>query len=112
MKKRKILSLCLAILLLVMTGCGNNKEGADIPSGSTGSAEGTKSPAESDPNVIENAKGRFLESDVEMPETVDVIRVMEKLEDGRIACFDGYSGMYISEDNGESFSMKKNGCYG
>lgn len=110
MKKRKILSLCLAVLLLVMTGCGNNKEGADIPSGSTGSAgsaEGTKSPAESDPNVIENAKGRFLESDVEMPETVDLIRVMEKLEDGRIACFDGYSGMYISEDNGESFSMKK-----
>lgn len=109
MKKRKILSLCLAVLLLVMTGCGNKGEGgaAGIPSGNTDGAQADKAPAQSNPNVVENAKGRFLESDVTMPETVDLIRVMEKLEDGKIACFDGYSGMYISEDNGESFSMKK-----
>lgn len=110
MKKRKIISMCLAILLLVMTGCGNKGEGADIPSGAPGSVgdtEGTKSSAESDPNVIENAKGRFLESDVKMPEMTNLIRAMERLEDGRIACFDGSSGMYISEDNGESFSMKE-----
>lgn len=110
MKKRKILSLCLAILLLVMTGCGNKNSGeggnTEIPSQNTGGGQSEESPVESNPNVVENAKGRFLESDVTMPELVNVVRAMEKLEDGRIAFFDGYSGMYVSEDNGESFSMK------
>lgn len=112
MKKRKILSLCLAVLLLVMTGCGNNggEGNGGVPAGSTGSAgneKGTESPAENNPNVVENAKGRFLESDVEMPETVKIVCAMEKLEDGRIALFDGQSGLYVSEDSGESFSMKE-----
>ena len=108
MKKRKMISLCLAFLLLVMTGCGNNGEGAntDIPSGNTEAPQAEESPAESNPNIVENVKGRFLESDVEMPELVNVVRAMEKLEDGRIAFFDSYSGLYISEDNGETFSMK------
>ena len=109
MKKRKILSLCLAVLLLVMTGCGNKEEGgtSGILSGNTDGVQAEGRPAESNPNVVENAKGRFLESDVTMPETVDGVKAMERLEDGRIACFDGFSGMYISEDNGESFSMKQ-----
>lgn len=122
MKKRKILSLCLAVLLLAMTGCGNRGEGAnlDIPFGNTEAPQAEESPAESNPNIVENVKGRFLESDVEMPEMVDLVRAMEKLEDGRIAFFDSYSGLYISEDNGETFSMKdvavmdeilKNGYY-
>lgn len=108
MKKRKILSLCLAILLLVMTGCGNKGEGVntDIPSGNTDGGQAEESPAGKNPNIVENAKGRFLESDVTMPEMTVMIRAMERLEDGRIACFDSTSGLYISEDNGESFSMK------
>lgn len=108
MKKRKIISLCLAILLLIMTGCGNNGEGTatDIPSVNTDGTQAQESPAEKNPNIVENTKGRFLESDVEMPEMVNMIRAMEKLEDGRIACFDSNSGLYISEDNGETFSMK------
>lgn len=108
MKKGKLISLCLAFLLLVMTGCGNRGEGAntDIPSGNTDVLQAQESPAESNPNIVENVKGRFLESDVEMPEMVGIVRTMEKLEDGRIAFFDGYSGLYISEDNGESFSIK------
>lgn len=109
MKKRKIISLCLAVLLLVMTGCGNKGEGesAGIPSVNPDGAQAEESHEESNPNVVENAKGRFLESDVEMPEMVNMVRAMEKLEDGKIACFDRDSGLYISEDNGESFSMKQ-----
>lgn len=108
MKKHKILSLCLAVLLLVMTGCGNKSEG-ETGSGSLGNVDRVtkeESLEEKNPNIVENAKGRFLESDVEMPETVNLIRAMERLEDGRIACFDGTSGLYISEDNGESFSFQ------
>lgn len=110
MKKHKILSLCLAILLLIMTGCGTNGEGTNIPSGNTGgqgNEEESKSIKESDPNVVENAKGRFLESDMQAPETLDLVTAMERLEDGRIACFDSMTGLYISEDNAESFSLKK-----
>lgn len=110
MKKRKILSLCLGLLLLVMTGCGNtnNKEGENtgIPLENTGGTQTEESAVESNPNVVENVKGRFLESDVEVPELVNMVRAMERLEDGRIAFFDSNSGMYVSEDGGGSFSMK------
>lgn len=108
MKKRKIISLCLAVLLLVMTGCGNKGEGdsTGIPSVNPDGVQVEGSFGESNPNVVENVKGRFLESDVSMPETAVMVRAMERLEDGRIACFDGDSGLYISEDNGKSFSMK------
>lgn len=98
MKKWKILFLCIISILFLMTGCGN---GEGISSdGEGGNGNGT------DPAVLENAKGRFVESDLELPETVTDIIAMEKLSDGRIAVFDSIQGLYTSVNNGGHFSIQ------
>lgn len=102
MKKFKILLWMMIGILSLMTGC---KSSGDIPVESTESGNEKTEKEESD-DLAENAKGRYLESDVELPEEISQILAVEKLADGRIALFDGVYGMYISEDNGQTFTMQ------
>lgn len=90
-KKRpnqRLMALCLTVILLVMTGCGN------------GENDGGKN----NETIEENAKGRFVESNLSLPENLTDIIAMEKLADGRIAVFDSIWGLYTSENNGERFT--------
>lgn len=96
---KKLMSLCIAVILVFLTGCGAgdgisaNTEGGQTKSGGASAADG-------------NAKGRFVESDLELPETVTDVIAMEKLSDGRIAVFDSIQGLYTSVNNGGQFSVQ------
>lgn len=105
----RILSLMLAVLILVMTGCGNIGKSNGRLSG----VSGEKTEKEENQDVVEisgideNAKGRFVETNVELPEEVTAVCDMEKLSDGRLAFFDRVYGLYISDDGGKSLSHQK-----
>lgn len=71
MKKKKIISLLLvfALLLAIVTGCGGNDK--DTANNSTDNAES-------------GARGRFIESEISLPEGIDSICTIKKLSDGSL----------------------------
>lgn len=102
LKKLKVIFLMMISVIFLMTGCGSTENLSAV----SGDKSGEQKENEESPDITENAKGRYLESDVELPEEISQIRAVEKLADGRIALFDGVYGMYISEDNGETFTLQ------
>lgn len=107
-KSVRLLSLLLVCLMVLMTGCGNADGFASGSSGGNGQGSiKEESGKEEGAAASDNGKGRYLEEDVEMPEQFNTIRAMEKLDDGRIALFDGECGLYLSEDQGQTFTYQK-----
>lgn len=103
-KKVRILSLLLAALMVVMAGCGKeNTASGELPVETEQGSEAEESGGDG----TEDARGRYLEGDVALPEEIGRVLAMEKLDDGRIALFDGDCGLYLSEDQGQSFTYQK-----
>ncbi len=99
-RRRRILAACMASVLLTgsLAGCGI---------GENSSGEGTEMKDEND--AASGVKGRFLESEVTLPEEVNQILAMGKLADGSIEVLAENSGMgmgylFRSEDMGENWT--------
>ena len=110
-KKRKLLGGILAALLFAgaLAGCG----GGDGESGPAGGTESTGGPGSGDAQsgADGNAKGRFLESEVALPEEVESIYCMGKLSDGKIEVVAKADGakclVFLSGDGGESWTTQE-----
>lgn len=95
------IALLLAAMLFSLVGCGGSEEPA-INEGSGN--ENKKSDAKEE--TSSNAKGRYLESEVSLPEGLSMFLAMETLEDGSIIVLDAEKGAFISKDGGVSFQQK------
>ncbi|MBD5544849.1 MAG: extracellular solute-binding protein [Lachnospiraceae bacterium] len=103
MKKIKNLAkrgtaLLLAVMVLLLAGCGSKD------SGTNESSENENK--ESKEQTESNAKGRYMESDLTLPEGVLSILDMKKLEDGSIGLLDSEKGTFVSKDGGETWELK------
>lgn len=106
MKKRYI-ALMLAGLMAFTTGCAGNAGGQNDKNDAVGESGSSQEDGTGADYIQANAKGRFLESDIALPEMVSDIKDMELLEDGSVALFDGFSGYYVSKDEGGNFEHKE-----
>lgn len=91
-------ALLLAVMLLALAGCGNQ----DSTSEGGADSENKESKKENE----SNAKGRYMESDLTLPEGVVIFLDMVKLEDGSICILDGEKGALVSKDGGETWEQK------
>lgn len=91
-------ALLLAVILLALAGCGNQDSASD--GGADSENKESKKENES------NAKGRYMESDLTLPEGVFTFLDMVKLEDGSICILDGEKGALVSKDGGETWEQK------
>lgn len=96
----------LAGVMLFLTGCaGKPEQGADPASGGNQTAAG-----EEQGDGGERTMGRYLEEEILLPEDVTGIGYprlfLQKLDTGELALVEAETGMYLSSDYGESWSMK------
>ncbi len=100
--KIRKLSLLLAGLMVIGTGCGNNAD--DMPEGGT---ESPSSGQERDDGQ-NTAKGRYMETLKNTPEGLNTIEDMVRLSDGSVALINPDTGsLLISKDNGDAWEEKE-----
>lgn len=103
MKKRKKLSallLCVCIMAAALTGCSDKDGGTRNDETTQGVSENESGVTEDEPGgeASENAKGRFIESELELPEKIASVLGVRKCDDGSIVLV-GYDenrvGLYM-----------------
>lgn len=93
MKKRnKAAGLVLAVVLAItsLAGCSDTKGGAETEGGSNGGASGNAGNETAGNETAGGGKGRFLETEVSLPEQIDHLTTVRKLSDGSISAV-GYN---------------------
>lgn len=107
-KGKKYFALLLAGMMFLMGGCGSGEGDGkgSIRNGNGSKSETDGEEAQKADYIQENESGRYLESDVPLPEMVSRILDIQKLSDGSLALLDGESGYYVSVDGGENFEPK------
>ena len=99
-KRKRIAGLLLAVAVAVVNlgGCGANGE-KETDAGSAGTES----------EVSSGGMGRYLETELSLPEGVETIYALAKLADGQAAMFayGGGWGLYRSEDGGESWEKQE-----
>ena len=115
---KKILAFLLSAALAVTAfGCGTAKQGqpkndSTQPAAAGQDLENPKTAAgdaekETEADSV-TSMGRYMESGFALPENAGTLaRSMALLEDGGLACFDQESGLYISGDEGASWTGGK-----
>ncbi len=92
---------CVAVLGSLMACSGKKEAGSENLSG----AESGVSASSDGTQVM--AMGRYVEKGFSLPEEANsYARSMSVLSDGRIAYFDGMNGLYLSEDEGQSWKSE------
>lgn len=97
---KKLLCGLLAGVLAagMLAGCGGDKNAAEGENFAVADGGGA------------GAKGRFLESDLKLPEGVDSIYAARLLSDGGIGAFGSMGQLLHSTDMGETWEMKETGA--
>lgn len=105
-RKKNILALGLAAALL-FTGCGPSEgAGAGGLAGESGTVENTGGQGSSGGSAENDQKimGRYMESDIALPEEIDYGRDMRLTDDGvELVAWDG--SLYRSQDQGQNWQM-------
>lgn len=112
MKRRfwKLTAFLLAGTMLFLSGCGKKE---NSPSGQdTGNASGGEKPAvQEEENGGEQAMGRYLEKEITLPEEMSESSYpklyLQKMGNGDLILAEQTAGMYISSDNGETWTSKE-----
>jgi ABC-type glycerol-3-phosphate transport system substrate-binding protein len=103
----------MASIVLLAAGCSDKdkmssekgtKEQETVLDSQTGMENTNSDNAKSDA-VTSNAKGRYLEEDLVLPEYVSDVYDFKLLADGSIGILD-QTGLYCSTDNGQTFTLK------
>ena len=110
--RKKLLALLLMVsaVLALLTGCRGGNEENQSPKDASGTMDGTGSVQQqeaSGESEESHAKGRYLEHDLELPEEVSRIYDMQMQEDGGIGLLDMTRGLYVSEDSGQTWTLKE-----
>lgn len=107
------LTACLLIgAMLLLQGCAGREDGtAGQPGGAAGS-EGRPAASAGDGNNTEKSMGRYLEEEMTLPEDVAYgssypTLCLQKLATGELALLEQTAGLYVSADNGESWTRKE-----
>lgn len=100
----------LIAVMLLLQGCTDSSVSA--PQGEDGTAgQEPGSTAASDDSHTEQTMGRYLEEEITLPEEVSLSSTpkifLQKLENGDLLLAEQTAGIYISSDNGESWSPKE-----
>lgn len=105
-KAKKLLALGLTAALL-FTGCGPSAgtEGSG-PAGQSGAAGNTESQSSGSAENDQNAMGRYMESDIELPETEDIGYALDmRLGSDGVEFIAGDGTLYRSQDQGKSWQQ-------
>lgn len=104
-KRLPALLLCIlyvSTILISMTGCGKEASTASTKPAEGSAEEGSRA-QETESSVA--AMGRYMETAFALPEGADSEgRTMTMLSDDRLAYFDVKAGMFLSEDEGRSWT--------
>jgi len=106
---RKSAALLLVVIIFI-TGCGKGQEESNTGQAGT-KGEGTAAGSTKGEDSGEKSMGRYLEKEVEVPEEMLTMgsyptAYMQKLDNGSLAILEQVAGLYISEDDGESFTYQ------
>lgn len=111
MKQKRRIALMMAVMLLLtaILGCQNNNQQGVNNQGKNGQKSGQQTDEEMEQY---QGKGRFMESELELPEEIDWIVTAEKLVDGTLAVVGINSQMetyYLlqSQDEGSTWNTVK-----
>lgn len=95
---KKIVSFVLLICLMTtFVGCGKSNNDGNH--------------ADSQSKVDEQAKGRYVEEDLNSPPDAGRLTAMTKMEDGSLSVYDFYAGIYCSADEGVTWESKDSDVY-
>lgn len=112
MKKRsgKFTALLLAAAMLFLQGCAGKENSPTGQNTDNGAAGGERSVQE-EQSSGEPAMGRYLEKEITLPEEFSESSYprmcMQRLENGDLVLAEQTAGMYISSDNGETWTSKE-----
>lgn len=113
MKKqiRRFTACLLVGVMLLLQGCAGKEGTSAEESSQAGTAQGADAAAEKETESGERTMGRYLEEEITLPEDIDYVdspRVfLKKLDTGELALIEQKTGMYLSSDQGESWSRKE-----
>lgn len=102
----------ICIMLVSLTGCSAGAEqGGSAETGVSGAKGAEADNTEGDASGPKSM-GRYLEKEVELPEEIKTMgsypsAYLQKLDSGELAVLEKVAGLYLSEDNGESWKYKK-----
>ena len=92
---KRIVCLLLSAVILMTAGCGNTDQGKNEPS-----LEETENSESNSSNI---AMGRYVEEEIDLSESLENVKGMKKISDGRLKITDSFSGVWESIDNGTSW---------
>ncbi|MCI8586638.1 MAG: carbohydrate ABC transporter substrate-binding protein [Lachnospiraceae bacterium] len=113
MKKRlRQLTACLLLgAMICLQGCGGKEK---EPTGSVSPEEQTETPKAGEEETGdggERSMGRYLEAEVTLPEDVSMSSYptlcLQRLDSGELMLIEQTAGVYVSSDDGLSWSMKE-----
>ena len=114
MKKRtgRWIACLLVCIMMLLQGCGSRENRPAGEQGSGSGAGGAQASTEEGRNGGgERSMGRYLEKEMTLPEDVTVVSYptmcLQKLETGALMLIEKTAGVYVSEDNGESWSSRE-----
>lgn len=105
-QKAKILCLLLAMVMVLLTGCGGQSGSNKSQAGAENSEEGNagKNAEGSGEKQSENiAMGRYVESETDLTKQLEAPTDITKLTDGRLLITDKYMDFQVSADGGLSW---------
>lgn len=114
MKKRygRLMAYLMIGAMLFLSGCGSREGGSDMQPGDADvTNEMPAEPAE-DKSGGEKSMGRYLEEEITLPEDLAYgssypTLCLQKLATGELALLEQTAGMYVSADNGKSWTRKE-----
>lgn len=92
---KRLICLLSAAVMLLMAGCKNQDAKGDETNGSR--RQESKAEGES---RAEDQKGRYMETETDLSELLDIVSEMRKMPDGRLLITDRCQRMQASEDGG------------
>lgn len=96
MKKRNKVGCCFAIIVAMiagLTGCGENGNHAVSSNSNENSLD----------TANEKSMGRYIETEISLPEQMSRMNGLTKREDGTLVIFDYNEGMFQSKDEGKNW---------